>query len=56
MLRSLILIFVLAIFSYGSTFDDAVKAYNAGDYKKAFKLYSQSCNDGNGKNYNLGNS
>lgn len=48
MLKSLILIFVLAIFSYGSTHDDAYKAYNAGDYKKAFRLYNQSCNEGNG--------
>jgi hypothetical protein len=41
-------IFVLEIFSYGTTYDDAFNASNAGDYKKAFKLYSQSCDDGNG--------
>ncbi len=49
MLKSLILIFVLAIFSYGTTFDDAVNASIAGDYKKAFRLYNQSCDEGDGR-------
>ena len=30
-------------------FDDAVKAYKAGDYQKAAKLYQKACDGGNAR-------
>lgn len=48
-------IFILINLAFGGDFEDGIKAFKSGDYKKAFDFYKKSCDGRNAFGcFNLG--